>query len=258
MTLNILRAFTCVGLAAAVLFTGCKSGSMFTPKPDNTLYVGVTPDYAPIVFKQNNQITGLEVDFARELGLALKRPVEFVPVKWNDQIEALLTDQVDIIMSGMTITNPRKIRIAFSDPYLKEGLTCLIRRNDLQRYTKPEAIINENINFGVQQGSTADVFVNQRCKNAISITYIDPRDAQFNLVNRKIDVFIHDSPAVLWLASESEADLAVVPPPMTEEYLAWGLRKDDSELLQTVNENLKRWKQDGTYQRILKRWLPAL
>lgn len=61
-----------------------------------------------------------------------------------------------------------------------------------------------------------------------------------------------------WLASENEADFAGLWTPITEERLAWGIRRDNPELLQSVNGILQKWKQDGTLDMILKKWLPYL
>jgi ABC-type amino acid transport substrate-binding protein len=234
------------------LLPACKTGSF---SKDNALVIGATPDYPPLMFMQNGRILGIEVDLAAELGKALGRPVRFLGVSWEDQIDTLLRGQTDIIMSGMTITDARKVRIAFSDPYLQLGIMPLVRTRDAQKYASVESILNSDARIGVKKESTADIFVNRNCRSS-SITYVQPTEAYVFLVNRRIDVFLHDGPGVIWLAAEHEADLVAIRKPLTSDEIAWGLRKSDPELLASVNRILAGWKKDGTLQRILDKWLP--
>jgi len=254
IVLRFLCGFCLIGLIG--LLPACRTtmtGS--SPKPTD-LIVGVCPDYPPLMFKQNDRILGAEVDLASELGKALGRTVRFIEIRWEDQIDALLQGRTDIIMSGMTITDARRVRIAFSDPYLQLGIMPLVRTRDAKKYASAGNIFNGDARIGVKKGSTADVFANRNSRSS-SITYVLPTDAYFFLVNRRIDVYLHDGPGVIWLAAEHEADLQAIRKPLTKDEIAWGLRKDDAELLASVNRILAGWKSDGTLQRILDKWLPS-
>jgi ABC-type amino acid transport substrate-binding protein len=242
-------------ITAVVLLPACRTtmtGS--SPKPTD-LIVGVCPDYPPLMFRQNDRILGAEVDLASQLGNKLGRKVRFIEIRWEDQIDSLLQGRIDIIMSGMTITDARRVRIAFSDPYLQLGIMPLVRTRDVNKYASFGNIFGGDARIGVKKDSTADVFANRNCRSS-SITYVLPTDAYFFLVNRRIDVYLHDGPGVLWLAAEHEADLQAIRNPLTKDEIAWGLRKDDTELLDSVNRILAGWKKDGTLQGILDKWLP--
>ncbi|MFA7160281.1 MAG: ABC transporter substrate-binding protein [Kiritimatiellia bacterium] len=254
----ILRATCGICLAALAAFLpACRTtmtGS--APKP-NDLVVGVCPDYPPLMFRQNDRLMGVEVELAAALGKALSRTVRFLEIRWEDQIESLMQGRTDIIMSGMTITDARKVRVAFSDPYLELGIMPLVRARDAAKYNTPESILGGNARIGVKKGSTADVFANKYGRSS-AITYVLPPNAHFFLINRRIDVYLHDGPGVIWLAAEHEADLQVIRKPLTSDQIAWALRKDDAEMLETVNKILAGWKKDGTLQRILHKWLPQI
>lgn len=251
------RLFFWAGLSAVFcMLAGCQTtGPASGSRAGAPLWVGITPDYPPLMFRQNNKITGAEADLASALGRELGRPVRLVELRWEDQIDALLRGQTDIIMSGMTITAARQVRIAFSDPYLRLGIMPLVRAREVGRYATPESILNGDARIGVKKGSTADVFANRHCRSS-AISYVQPPDAHFFLVNRRIDVFLHDGPGVIWLAAENEADLAAIRRPLTRDEIAWGMRKDDAELLAAVNRALAKWKSAGTLQKILDKWLP--
>lgn len=253
---NLTRCAFVFGLMIAVAFlAGCQTTSRGSKA--EVLLVGVCPDYPPLMFRQGDRILGAEVEFASGLGKALGRPVRFMEMRWEDQIDALLDKRTDIIMSGMTITDGRRVRVAFSEPYLKLGIMPLVRTRDAGKYNSLDTIFNGDTRIGVKKGSTADVFANRHGQGS-ALTYVQPTDAHFFLINRRIDVYLHDGPGVLWIAAEHEADLQVIRRPLTSDELAWALRKDDRELLVSVNRILEDWKNDGTLQRILDKWLPTV
>ena len=76
------------------------------------------------------------------------------------------------------------------------------------------------------------------------------------LVNR-IDVFIQDGPILLMMLAENQsADLTVLPSPLTDEYLAWGMRKTDPGLKESADRFLDSISKSGQLERIVRRWLP--
>ena len=94
------------------------------------LKVGVTPIFPPMIYKENGTFAGVDADFAKALGQELGRPIQFVELDWADQIPALADGRIDIIMSSMSITLARQIRVNFSNPYLTIGQVAVVRRED--------------------------------------------------------------------------------------------------------------------------------
>ncbi|MDD5678487.1 MAG: transporter substrate-binding domain-containing protein [Kiritimatiellae bacterium] len=244
-------------LGAGIFFSGCKTASVPGRSMNPTLYVGITPDCPPIIFKKDGQILGLEADLAHEMAKALDRPLLFVEVPWEQQINLLMADKFDVIMSGMTITRERQVRIDFCEPHLQQGQMALVRRTDLDRFGTSSQICNANANFAVQRKTTGDIFVQQVCRNAASVGNLAPADAAQAICCKMIDIYIHDAPVIIWMASENEADLTTVPIQTPTQSIAWGVKKTDVELRDTLNKVLAQWKQDGTLDRIRQRWLPG-
>ena len=81
------------------------------------LRVGFDAGYMPFeMTDKNGQFIGFDIDIAKEMAKAMG--VKFVPVntEFDGIIPALMTDKFDIILSGMTITQERNLKISFSDP----------------------------------------------------------------------------------------------------------------------------------------------
>lgn len=250
-------------LAAVMLWAGCADDyyrtSPASDVPRNALRVGVTPTYPPIIFKQGGQMAGVEADLSRLLGARLGRPVYFAEVLWDQQIDALMAGRTDIIMSGMSVTAARAVRIAFSEPYLEGGLMAAVRREDARQYDSREVLLQTAGAVGFVERTTGDVFVQQNFPNAARrIALSIASDGALALRRRTIDVFVHDGPSIAWLVSANEADVAGIWQPLNKENLAWGVRRDDSQFLAQVNDALAAWKRDGTLTETLVRWLPYL
>jgi len=109
----------------------------------------------------------------------------------------------------------------------------------------------------VVKGTTGEAFVrNHFLKAANIISFQKASEARYLLVNRRIDLFVHDAPSVVWLVSENEGTLKGFWEPFDEEYLGWAVNRGDQDFYLKVNNILKNWKTDGTLKGILIRWLP--
>jgi polar amino acid transport system substrate-binding protein len=246
-----------MGLFAVVaLLAGCITNSV-APDP-SILRVGVSPDSQPVIFKQGGQIVGIEADFAKLLGKALNRKVVFVEVPWNKQIDFLEQNKTDIIMSGMTITDARRIRINFASPYMQSGLSGLFRRDAYDPSgLMASTFMNQNKRIGVINDTSGEFFVFQRFPRAEKKSYSNTAAAVSALKNRKIDMFIHDAPIIWWLSAVNESALKAFPDVLNVEPLAWGVRKNDMELLDQISARVVEWTKDGTRTRIILNWIPS-
>jgi polar amino acid transport system substrate-binding protein len=220
------------------------------------LRVGVTSDYPPIIFKQNDKFVGVEAELAHLLAKELNRPLKFVELKWKDQIPALMNGNIDIIMSGMSITRARRVRIDFTNPYLQSGQMVAMRAEDEQKYNSIDSIMGDYLAVGVIKGTTGDVFVQRKLPKARAVPVKETQNAVLALKGRRIDLFIHDAPSIVWIVSENEADIAGLWEFLDEEFLAWGVKKGDDEFLSDINTIIDKWKEDGTLDKVINKWLP--
>jgi ABC-type amino acid transport substrate-binding protein len=220
------------------------------------LRVGVTPVFPPVIYKEDGKIIGVEADLARVLGAELGRPVQFVELDWEDQIPALTEGRTDIIMSGMSITPARQLRITFAKPYLVTGQMALVRREDAYRYalgfpSRPEGPV------GVVRATTGDFLVQQEFPNIKRKEYSSSEAAAKALMKKRVNLFICDAPTIWWLAGLHEADgLVGVPFLLSQEQLAWGVTRANTDLLDQVNRAQDKLQQEGQISRIVKRWIP--
>ena len=241
----------------AVILAGCVAAQ--PASRESVLRIGITPNYPPLIFKAGGEIKGAEAEFGNLLAQGLQRIPQFIELPWEEQIPALIERKIDIIMSGMSITDERKVRVDFTEPYLKGGLMALMRAEDAQKYPTLDSIKQSFTNVGVVKGTTGEVFVRKNFPQAQSIIPLTKAsDSISPIKNRRLDLFVHDAPAIAWLVSENEAEVNGFWEPFNEEYMAWAVNRGDRELLVRVNALITKWKNDGTLSGVLKHWLPYL
>jgi ABC-type amino acid transport substrate-binding protein len=243
----------------AVILCGCTTpGTVSRTRHADpaALRVGITPDYPPLIYKRGARIVGVDADLARELAAGLGRKLEFVELTWEEQIPALNAGRIDIIMSGMSVTKAREVRVAFCDPYLRTGLIAAVSAGAVDRYLKREDILNFSGRVGVVKGTTAEAFVRRSLPGAHPVPLTKLADAAPFFMGKRIKMFIHDVYAVVWLVSESETELAGIWDPLTDEDLAWAVRRQEPEFREAVNEIVAAWRNDGTLKKVLDQWMP--
>lgn len=250
-------------VALGLILTACSSGLPAANTGDRAtaenalLRVGISPDAPPLIFKQNGRIQGLEAEFARQLAAYLGRTLQFVELRWQQQIPALLQNKTDIIMSGMTITRTRMEQIAFSEPYFQSGQMALIRFENAQRYQLGIMSIEKSSSIGVIKETTGQYFAEKRFPKVRQTAYLSPADAAAALMDNRIEVFIHDAPIILNLAAQyRSAGLMAVNATLTQEFLGWGIRKEDRTLIGSANRFLQMLIDENRLYPMVKRWIP--
>ena len=85
-------------------------------------------NYPPLSFREDGELVGIEVDLAREVVRETGLTVTIKQVPWAELIPALQSGKIDVIMSGMSVTDARAQQVTFVEPYLRTGQMVLDSR----------------------------------------------------------------------------------------------------------------------------------
>lgn len=129
------------------------------------LRVGVSPDAPPVAFMRDGRIVGVEPDLAQALVNHFQRPLALVPMDWQSLIPALLAGRVDAIMSGMTITQAREVRVSTrvelragrAERYERRARPCGARRGTWCACASCRSRRAERLDLAAHAGPTARV-----------------------------------------------------------------------------------------------------
>lgn len=221
------------------------------------LRVGIAANIPPMAYKEGGKIVGVEPELAQILGRELGRTIKFVELPFADLIDSLEAGKIDIIMSSMSVTRARQMRVAFSDPYLRIGQMSLVRTDEKFKYATLLGNSLSDRKIGVKRGTTGDLLAQQEFPRAKRKYFESGDDAAQALAKKKIDLYFSDATMIWYLAGKYEArGLTAAPFVFSDETLAWAMRRSDADLLAAVNKALQRLNSTGELKQVVTRWIP--
>ncbi|MCK2212925.1 transporter substrate-binding domain-containing protein [Actinomadura sp. ATCC 31491] len=212
--------------------------------------------YEPFQFKDaSGKIVGFDVDIvdlaAKKLGVTQNIvDIDFAVIKSG---AAMAAGKCDLAAAGMTITPDRAKNITFSEPYFDATQALLAKKGTGAKSL--DDVKAKGLKLGAQASTTGLDYVKKQGLNPTE--YADSAKELLALQAGQADVIVQDLPVVLtWLKKPEVADkFELIASLDTGEQYGIGLKKDaDPVLLKTVNDEITKAKQDGTYEKIYVKW----
>lgn len=235
--------------------TGAAKSEMPAPQ---AIRIGMAANYPPLSFREDGELVGIEVDLAREVVRETGLSVTIKQLPWADLIPALQSGKIDVIMSGMSVTEARAKQVTFVEPYLRTGQMVLVREQDVAPLGQPARLRDAGRRIAVVGGTTGEQYVRTSLAQAQVVVFDDSGSAVRALSAGKVDYFIHDAPSIWRFSVPNNADgagLVGLYTPLTEEFLAWAVRKGDEKLKAQLDTAVLKMKQSGVVDAIVRRWI---
>jgi polar amino acid transport system substrate-binding protein len=223
------------------------------------LRVGTNPGYAPFeMIDTDGNVIGFDCDVARYLASQMGNGVrvEFVKSDWDPIIANLNAGKFDVIMSGMTRTPERALRVAFTDPYFETGQALLVNRTKW----KPSPKLNwrdfdkTSVVVATRLGTTGEIVARKLFQHATIKTLESESDAAMEVDAGRADIMVYDQPYVAIRTQESPERTFAILTPFTKEYLAMAVRPDDTRLRDWLNLTIFELKAGGAYDSLYDTW----
>jgi ABC-type amino acid transport substrate-binding protein len=124
-------ALTAMAIAGMALAVSARADSALDRVvKSGTLRCGVMLDSPPAGFRDaQNQPTGYDVEYCQDMAKALGVKAEIVETPSPQRIPALISNRIDVAISGMSNTLQRQLTVAFSQPYVAYT-NCALTRKD--------------------------------------------------------------------------------------------------------------------------------
>jgi len=254
--MNKYLSMLLLGVMAMAAVGSAQAGAIDEAVKRGTLRVGMDPTYMPFeMTNKRGEIIGFEVDLLKAMAKSMGVKLELVSTSLDGIIPALMTDKFDMIGSGLTLTQERNLRINFSDPFIVVGQTLLIRKELADKVKTYKDLNSEDYRITSKVGTTGEFVARKLIAKAQYHGYDNEPEAVLDVVNGKADAFIYDSPYnVVAVDKVGNGKLVYLDEPFTYEPLAFGLKKGDYDSLNFINNFLRQAREDGSYDRIHKKW----
>ncbi|MBU2916001.1 transporter substrate-binding domain-containing protein [Reichenbachiella agariperforans] len=222
------------------------------------LRVGITGNQPPFAMKaKTGEYIGYEIDLATMLAESMSVKLELVPMDFNKLIPALEDGEIDLIMSGMTITPERNMRVAFVGPYMVSGKSILTKSRLLSRSESTDDINQSpNMRIAVLEGSTSEIFANTYITNA-DISPVKSYDQAIDMLrNDVVKAVVADYPFTLVSALKySYEGIVSLEEPLTIEPIGTALAQGDPLFLNLVQNYMNSIELAGIFDELNQKWL---
>ncbi len=221
-----------------------------------TIRVGMSGTQPPFSVKsKEGKLIGYEVDLATLLANAMSVEVKFVEKPFSELLSALESGEVDVVMSGMTMTPARNLKVAFVGPYIVSGKSILTKSKTLAAIKEAKEIDQANAKLATLEGSTSQKFVEKFIEKATLTTTKDYDEAVKLVLDDKVDAMVADFPiCALTILRHPDAGLVTLAQPLTIEPIGMALPPNDPQLLNMVENYLGALQLSGVLNLLEQRW----
>ena len=213
--------------------------------------------YPPFNMKNaSGELTGFDIDIARALCEEMKADCEIVAQDWDGIIPGLLAKKYDAIIASMSITEERKRKVAFSDPYYSNYLRFIAEKGS---GLKVEGGGLKGKNLGAQRATISAQHLEDNFRKSASVKVYDTQEAAFlDLKAGRLDAVLVDAyPGYDWLSQSENNGYDFIGDSIDiNDKIGIAYRKGDKALGDKFNQALKAILDNGTYSRINSDYFP--
>lgn len=220
------------------------------------IVVGMDDTFAPMGFRdENGELTGLDVELAQFTSQMMGIPFELQPIDWSMKETELANGNIDLIWNGYSITEERKEKVLFSNPYLANKMV-VVTMADSEIQTLED--LNGKV-VAVQAESSALDAIDS--KPEIRDTFQElatletNNDCLMDLEAGRSDAVVGDEVLIrYYIAQKGPEKYKVLEENFGEEQYAVGARKEDTALIEAINNAFDDMKESGKAGEISTKW----
>lgn len=207
----------------------------------------------------NNQLAGFEIDLTREICKRIGAECVFVTQDWESLVPGLAAKQYDLVVAALEITEERREKIAFSEPYARTPAALIVEKESALAGADAAAL--KGLRVGVEAESAQQSFFEDKLPAVELRRYATLEEAMLDLAESRIDAVAADKLAAFgFLESRKEGRCCRIAADLPQDAayfgagLGVGLRKQDAALKAAVDAALAAIVADGTYRAIRARY----
>lgn len=261
---RIWTVIAALGLAACSSMTpkSAESPASTSPVIDRItkrgeIAIGTSGDQPPLIARdKNGELIGLEADLARLIALSMGVKEKMIAMPFSHLLPALHEGKVDIILSGVTMTPERNMKVAFVGPYFVSGTSMLTRSASIDRMSDSSKINDPGTRLAALRGSTSQRIVQDLIPQASLELVDDYDDAVPRVISGEIDALMADHLFCIVAALRHRDDgLTTLVRPLTFEPMGIALPANDPLLMNWMENFFLTLDGTGVLAEITARWL---
>lgn len=250
---KLLVAGLSLVLVCSMLFVGCGKKEDANKIPD-TIKVGTNAEFPPFEYKNDKgEYDGFDMAIMQEVCKRIGSEMKIENMEFKSLVGAMESKNLDVIAAGMTVTDERKEAVDFTDSYYTSNQYIIVKKES--KVKKLSDLNGKKI--GVQEGTTGDFIASgdsKTVKDATVKRYKKGADAVVALRQGGVDAVVIDAnPAKEYV--KNNKGLKLIKDESSKEQYAFAVQKGNEKLAKEINKQLKAIKADGTYDKLVKKYI---
>lgn len=251
--LVVLLAISIIGV-----FVGCGQEKESVDKLEEIkskgkLVLGTSADYPPFEFHKlidgKDEIVGFDIEIAKLIAEELDVELEIVDMKFEGLLPALTTDDIDMVIAGMSEDSERAKMVDFSIQYYQGQHRMVVRAEDKDVYKEPKDLVGKNV--GAQKATTQEEVVFEKYADSNYVGLSKITDLVLELQNNKVDAILLVEPVAKAYVDQNDdlymADMIIAQ----EKGVSVAVNKGNKEFLELIDEVLQGLIDDGTLEKLI-------
>ncbi len=255
-----LSAFLVIGVLM-MLYCLPASGQkvLATIVKNGELRIGTSGNQPPYSMKaKTGELIGFEIDLANALATNMGVKLKLVQMPFSDLMDALKSNKVDAIMSGMTITPERNLVALFAGPYTISGKSILTKSGKVAAFNADTSTMTKKYKIVCLKGSTSEEFVKTVMAKQELIAVNNYDDGVNMVINDQADAMVADKPiCVISILKYPGKDLVTTEQPLTIEPIGVALPSGDPQFLNLVSNYISTLQISGTLAGLEQKWFKS-
>jgi len=225
-------------------------------KRTGRLRVGMAGDYPPLNARSTaGTLIGLDADLASMLAAILKAELVLVEKPFGELLDAVRRGEVDIAISGITMSPARNLDVPFAGPYYLSRKAILGAPEQLEGISAVHQLHGRLLRVTAVAGSTSETLVRKSLPSATHLFVTDQNAAVDLVLQGKADVMIADDPVIRFaLLKNPDAGLTFVESDFSAQPIGVAVTPDAPLLLNLVENYLRSLEQIGLLDELREKW----
>lgn len=256
-------AGTSAGLAQSPdeTYTPAWGGREMAAPPEQVRFL-TDSDFPPFnYYDEDGQLTGFNIDVARQLCEALNIVCSMEPRAWSELLPLLEGGEADAVIASHAITAENRSRVQFTDPYYKLPARFVVRTDSDVQDVSPSGLKERRV--AVVKGTAHEAYLRDFFDDATIVTFENESGARSALRFGKVDALFGDGVNMMfWLnGASSRRCCAFRGGAHTEsryftEGVGIAVAKGNDELAALLSKGLALIREDGSFEELLLRYFP--
>ena len=226
---------------------------------DNLIKIGTTGQQFPFSFKNDKgELDGIDIKIGNALAKRMNVNVEYVELEFDKLFSSLENGDVDMVLSGTSVTVERNMSVAFTKPYFKTGKALLT--NDSKLKSGDVGMINSlEIKIAVIDGSSSEKYATEKYPTAVLIKVKSYDEVMALFKSGEINAFVSDMEICESISYKNlDVNLYIAKLESQSEYISAAVLGDDLMFFNLVNNFINRVDNNDTEIVIDELWLQFL